>query len=73
MHAVYSCDWYGWEDVEMLIVGALQKYHEVNGVLPERIVVFRDGVGDGQLKAVFEYEMPQLLECFKRSGGQDYK
>lgn len=73
MHAVYSCDWYGWEDVEMLIVGALQKYHEVNGVLPERIVVFRDGVGDGQLGAVFEYEMPQLLECFKRSGGQDYK
>lgn len=55
------------------IVGALEKYHEVNGVLPERIIVFRDGVGDGQLRAVFEHEVPQLNECFKRSGGQDYK
>lgn len=52
--------------------GALEKYHEVNGVLPERIIVFRDGVGDGQLRAVFEHEVPQLNECFKRSGGQDY-
>ncbi|XP_048752927.1 piwi-like protein 1 isoform X2 [Ostrea edulis] len=60
------------DGLKVCMKGALQKYHEVNGVLPERIVVFRDGVGDGQLKAVFEYEMPQLLECFKRSGGQDY-
>nr|XP_022341463.1 piwi-like protein 1 isoform X1 [Crassostrea virginica]XP_022341464.1 piwi-like protein 1 isoform X1 [Crassostrea virginica]XP_022341465.1 piwi-like protein 1 isoform X1 [Crassostrea virginica] len=52
--------------------GALEKYHEVNGVLPERIIVFRDGVGDGQLGAVYEHEVPQLNECFKRSGGQDY-
>ncbi|XP_061163361.1 piwi-like protein 1 isoform X1 [Saccostrea echinata] len=53
--------------------GALEKYHEVNGALPERIIVFRDGVGDGQLRAVYEHEVPQLNECFKRSGGQDYK
>lgn len=52
--------------------GALEKYHEVNSVLPERIIVFRDGVGDGQLRAVYEHEVPQLNECFKRSGGQDY-
>ncbi|XP_062615032.1 piwi-like protein 1, partial [Saccostrea cucullata] len=52
--------------------GALEKYHEVNGALPERIIVFRDGVGDGQLRAVYEHEVPQLNECFKRSGGQDY-
>ena len=28
---------------------ALKQYHKVNGSLPERIVVYRDGVGDGQV------------------------
>ena len=56
-----------------IFVGALEKYHEVNGQLPERIVVYRDGVGDGQLSAVFEHEVPQMIECFKRAGGSDYK
>ena len=28
---------------------ALRKYHEFNGSFPERIVVYRDGVGDGQV------------------------
>ena len=30
-------------------VAALKKYHEVNQTLPDRIVVYRDGVGDGQV------------------------
>lgn len=30
-------------------VAALKKYHEVNQALPDRIVVYRDGVGDGQV------------------------
>ena len=30
-------------------IGALRKYHEVNGRLPDRIIVYRDGVGDGQV------------------------
>ena len=30
-------------------IGALRKYHEVNGKLPDRIIVYRDGVGDGQV------------------------
>ena len=29
---------------------ALRKYHEVNGALPDRIIVYRDGVGDGQVR-----------------------
>jgi len=37
-------------------------------MLPDRIVVFRDGVGDGQLETVHEHEVRQLLECFKRVG-----
>jgi len=30
--------------------------------------VFRDGVGDGQLKMVKEFEVPQLAECFSNFG-----
>ena len=48
------------------MIGALKNYYQVNGVLPERIIVFRDGVGDGQLETVHEHEVKQLLECFKR-------
>ena len=44
---------------------ALKKYFEVNSSLPARIVIFRDGVGDGQLAAVLEHEIPQLVKCFK--------
>lgn len=33
---------------------------QVNGRLPDRIILFRDGVSDGQLPTVQEYEIPQL-------------
>lgn len=41
---------------------------QVNGNLPERIVVFRDGVGDGQMSTVAEYEVPQMNSCFSEFG-----
>ncbi|KAF7657525.1 hypothetical protein LDENG_00025830, partial [Lucifuga dentata] len=47
------------------LLAALQKYYEVNHNLPDKIVVYRDGVSDGQLKTVELYEIPQLLTCFK--------
>ena len=37
---------------------------QLNGALPDRIVVFRDGVGDGQMNTVKEYEVPQMMACF---------
>ncbi|KAL4660173.1 piwi-like protein 2 [Arapaima gigas] len=40
------------------LIAALQKYYE-------KIVVYRDGVSDSQLKMVELYEIPQLLECFQ--------
>uniref|UniRef100_A0A8C7IYY5 Piwi-like protein 2 n=1 Tax=Oncorhynchus kisutch TaxID=8019 RepID=A0A8C7IYY5_ONCKI len=47
------------------LLAALQKYYEVNHNFPEKIVVYRDGVSDGQLKTVELYEIPQLLKCFE--------
>uniref|UniRef100_H2YJ65 Piwi-like protein 1 n=1 Tax=Ciona savignyi TaxID=51511 RepID=H2YJ65_CIOSA len=52
--------------------GALQKYSQVNGQLPARIVIYRDGVGDGQLDVVKDYEIPQLLDCLKIPQYQGY-
>lgn len=39
---------------------ALDAYKTMNGQLPDRIIIFRDGVGDGQLQFVEHYELPQL-------------
>ena len=44
---------------------SIKKYFEVNNALPERIIIYRDGVGDGQLKLVGEHEVPQLQSCFR--------
>ena len=54
------------------VAAVLKKYHEVNGQLPDKIVVYRDGVGDGQLATVHEHEVKQLMDCFK-SVGTNYK
>ena len=32
-----------------LTLVALKKYHSINNTFPDRIVVYRDGVGDGQV------------------------
>ncbi|XP_053466166.1 piwi-like protein 2 isoform X3 [Ictalurus furcatus] len=47
------------------LLAALQKYYEVNHSFPEKIVIYRDGVSDGQLKTVELYEIPQILKCFE--------
>ncbi|KAG8236234.1 Argonaute-3 [Ladona fulva] len=43
----------------------------VNGVFPNRIFIYRDGIGDGQLKVSKELEVPQFEACFKRVS-EDY-
>ncbi|CAF3532884.1 unnamed protein product [Rotaria socialis] len=53
---------------------ALQKYHEVNGSLPAKIIVYRDGVSDFQIIDVIENELPALNEiCMKAQEGYDPK
>ncbi|XP_072289719.1 piwi-like protein 2 [Eucyclogobius newberryi] len=47
------------------LLAALQKYYEVNHNLPEKIVVYRDGVSEGQLMMVEQYEVPQIVKCFE--------
>ncbi|KAL7978426.1 hypothetical protein Chor_010659 [Crotalus horridus] len=51
---------------------ALRTWYSYNEHMPTRIIVYRDGVGDGQLKTLVSYEIPQFLECLKTVGA-DYR
>ncbi|KAL1122035.1 hypothetical protein AAG570_003441 [Ranatra chinensis] len=51
------------EGLTTALLSCLTKYHKVNGYFPEQILMFRDGVGDGQLSVCQEYECPQFLSC----------
>ncbi|XP_034834456.1 piwi-like protein Ago3 [Maniola hyperantus] len=47
------------------VVEALQHYLRVNAKLPDRIIIYRDGVGDGQLPTIKKYEIPQMKISIK--------
>ncbi|XP_030056067.1 piwi-like protein 4 [Microcaecilia unicolor] len=53
--------------LKVCMKGALKKWQKVNCELPSRIIVYRDGVGDGQLKMVMDYEIPQLINSFRET------
>ncbi|XP_003780860.1 piwi-like protein 4 [Otolemur garnettii] len=53
--------------LKVFMTGALNKWYKYNQDLPARIIVYRDGVGDGQLKALLEYEVPQLLSSVREA------
>ncbi|XP_018412307.1 PREDICTED: piwi-like protein 4 [Nanorana parkeri] len=50
--------------LKVCMQGAIEKWKSYNNDLPKRIIVYRDGVGDGQLQMVLDYEIRQLLACF---------
>ncbi|OCT93257.1 piwi-like protein 4 [Xenopus laevis] len=53
--------------LKMCMKGAIQTWQKCNSDLPNRIIVYRDGVGDGQLRMVVDYEIPQLLSSFRET------
>ncbi|KAK3877061.1 hypothetical protein Pcinc_018195 [Petrolisthes cinctipes] len=50
------------------VMNALNHYAKVNGQLPERVLVYRDGVGDGQLLYVRDTEVTAIKACFEALG-----
>ncbi|GFO44194.1 piwi-like protein 1 [Plakobranchus ocellatus] len=60
-------------NLTVLFSGALRKYHDVNGSLPQKIFIYRDGVGDGQLPVVYHSEMDQIRQACRDSAGDAYK
>ncbi|KAJ7186894.1 argonaute-like protein [Mycena filopes] len=49
-----------------MLVERLLFYEEKNKVLPRRIIVFRDGVSEGQFDIVIREEKAQILEAFHK-------
>lgn len=58
--------------LKLCLQAAVKKFHEINGSLPEKIIVFRDGVGDGDMRMISDFEIPQFFEGFSMFGA-DYK
>ncbi|MCL4132546.1 UNVERIFIED_CONTAM: hypothetical protein GTU68_019042, partial [Idotea baltica] len=51
--------------IRILSLGSLEAYLKENGFLPQTIIVFRDGVGEGQIGYVKEHEVKAIKDCFK--------
>ncbi|KAJ3563363.1 hypothetical protein NP233_g8987 [Leucocoprinus birnbaumii] len=54
-------------DLEEMMVERLQVFQGKNkDTLPERVIVYRDGVSEGQFGTVIEEEMPLIISAFRR-------
>ncbi|KAH0580660.1 Protein argonaute 1B [Termitomyces sp. J132] len=53
-------------ELDDMLVERLRAYERKNKRLPERIIVFRDGVSEGQFDTVIKDELPQILGAFKK-------
>ncbi|KAL0126990.1 hypothetical protein PUN28_005374 [Cardiocondyla obscurior] len=52
--------------LQVCLISAVNAYQKHNNCTPDRIIIFRDGVGDGDLDYVENYEVKQLLATFSR-------
>ncbi|KAK8743630.1 hypothetical protein OTU49_001174, partial [Cherax quadricarinatus] len=50
--------------LKMSLLESLRHYHKLYHVLPRSIIMYRDGVSEGQLKLVEDHELPQLATIF---------
>ncbi len=42
------------------LTDAVSHYYKINNILPKKIVIYRDGVGDGNLRYVVEQEVGNM-------------
>ncbi|KAJ5193301.1 hypothetical protein N7449_009443 [Penicillium cf. viridicatum] len=54
-------------DLETLLASRLQHWRKLNKSLPENIIVYRDGVSEGQYNKVIDEELPLLQEACKKT------
>uniref|UniRef100_A0A0A9X777 Piwi-like protein 1 n=2 Tax=Lygus hesperus TaxID=30085 RepID=A0A0A9X777_LYGHE len=52
--------------LETAVQRCLNNYFEVTGTYPNQLIIFRDGLGDGQLETCKEFEVKQIVRaCMK--------
>nr|CAD7440665.1 unnamed protein product [Timema bartmani] len=49
-----------------MLINAIHRYKEENHQFPDKIIFYRDGVGDGQLNTTLKHEIPQIENCFSK-------
>jgi eukaryotic translation initiation factor 2C len=59
-------------DLDKMVLSLLQEFHRANRVFPRKIVMFRDGVSEGQFSLVQRWEMNKIrLACKQISNGYE--
>ncbi|KAL6456416.1 hypothetical protein MHYP_G00349600 [Metynnis hypsauchen] len=59
------------DGLKVPLKAALKAYWKYNNCLPSRNIEYRDGVGDGTLQSVVNYEVPQIMQSIKTMS-EDY-
>lgn len=54
-------------DLETLLVSRLNHWRKINKNLPENIIIYRDGVSEGQYNTVIDKELPLLQSACKKT------
>jgi len=51
-------------NLSITVKSACEHYKKMNNTYPEKIIIYRDGISDGQLAMVKEHEIPQIEKAF---------
>ncbi|THG98015.1 hypothetical protein EW026_g4090 [Hermanssonia centrifuga] len=54
------------QELTAMLVERLTAYRKNVKALPERVIVYRDGVSEGQYDLVIQRELPQILKAFEK-------
>lgn len=55
-------------ELKVMMEERLKLYQKRKNTLPRRIIVYRDGVSEGQFNTVVEEEYPQIVKSFESFG-----
>lgn len=52
-------------NLPLSVIKALKQYESIHGKLPDRLLFYRDGVGEGQTNFVYEHELTHLRKALE--------
>jgi aubergine-like protein len=53
------------DNLTLSMKSAILQYAKINNDFPEKIIIYRDGISDGQLGVVLEHEVGQIVKSFQ--------
>ncbi len=65
------------DSMKQMFIRSLETYVSHNGTLPDKVIIYRDGVGDGRMEHTRRHELGPLKEAvfkdFESDGGAPYR